>query len=142
MPDGSANPPDVAARAALGARLRGAFWLHGLSPTDVAERLDVSTNTVHRVYRGDAAASPYQYERAHALALALGIPRWFLDEGWEGANVPDDVSLAEEVQALRGQMDAVLKIIGTRALAGAASAVRQQGQLGDHGDTSATGPTP
>jgi hypothetical protein len=125
-------------RAELGARLRAGFWLYGQGPKDVAEALTISTSVVHRVYRGSTEAHRGQYDQMRKLALSLGVPGWFLDHGWDGANVPDEVGIAEEVQALRNQMDTVLAIIANRSAAGAALAGPPPTQPEDLGDETAT----
>lgn len=118
---------------ALGARLRAGFWYLGMGPKDVAAVMNVGTSTVHRVYRGSTKASEDKRRQMTEIALERGVPVWFLDHGWEGANVPDEAGLADEVQALRNQMDTVLRIIGLRA-AGAATEATHPEQSGDHAD--------
>ena len=114
------------------ARLRAAFAYKGIiGPTPIGKALGVSDSTAKRLIRGDRqenGKSRYTRELWDSVLEITAVPPWFIQHGWDGANIPDEASMAEEVQALRHQMDTVLGIIGARALAGGASAAKQPGQ--------------
>lgn len=121
----------------LAARFRAAFGYAGMTPANVAKALGVSVRTVNRLNTGYSEITAERVDQTIALTH---VPSWFMEHGWEGANLPDEVGLAEEVQALRSQMETVLSILGVRAGGGAGGSVDEpQGPHGDPEDQTGTG---
>lgn len=95
------------------ARFRAAFaWAPGYAgPKQIAEALGVSESTAKRLSSGKGK---YDHELWEDVIEITGVPRWFIDDGWDGANVPSEVGLAERVERLENEVGVLLKILRGR----------------------------
>jgi plasmid maintenance system antidote protein VapI len=112
----------------LAARFRAAFAYAGKTkPKDIAVALAVSTRTVHRLANGNSEIDQDLKDRVTQLT---GVPRWFMEHGFDPSATADDPVLAERVERLDNQMETVLEIL-TGRVAGDATGPGRQGAAGD-----------
>lgn len=140
-PDALADNQPVSLDHESARRFRIAFANVGpVTPKAVSAALGVSDTTAKRLIRGDGS---YSLDLWQAVAKLTDAPAWFIEHGWEGANVPDDVGLAEKVETLENEMDVVLRILQVRAgrAAGDAAPGSQPAHPEDREGRADTGPT-
>jgi DNA-binding XRE family transcriptional regulator len=65
----------------LAARVRAARAAADLSREELARRIGSSPRAVRRIEDGGRRAHPEELER---IAVACGVPEWFLRHGWSG----------------------------------------------------------
>lgn len=65
----------------LAARVRAARAAADLSREELARRIGSSPRAVRRIEDGGRRAHPEELER---IAVACGVPEWFLQHGWSG----------------------------------------------------------
>lgn len=114
-------------------RLRAARVLADLTVGQLAARIDtkgLGAKTLGAVERGERTLRRHEIE---IIAKATGVPEWFLSDGFEEpARDPD---LAERVEALEGQMRAVLDVAFNRVSADLArTASRSEADEGSQGE--------
>lgn len=128
----------------LAARFRAAMaWAGYPGPQEIGKALGFSTRTATRYLAGEAQKSgsrytPQFWERVLELT---GVPPWFIEHGWAGANVPDEVGVAEKVEALDAQMSVVMSILRGHVTAAISQAVRPQAGREDPEGGEEKGPT-
>jgi hypothetical protein len=115
------------------ARFRAAFaYANYPGPSKIGQALGKSDATVKKLRNGTGVYTHELWEQVIALT---GVPRWFIEHGWEGANVPNEVGLAEKVETLESEMDVVLRILrvrlGRSAVAGTDPPLEHPGDPGD-----------
>lgn len=90
--------PDTAA-----ARARAAIGYAGLEHSDVSARTGLSISLIRRIV---AKKDPRDggIERLWAIADACGVPRSFMEHGWNGVARPEPVS-DDEVRQLRARVE-------------------------------------
>lgn len=116
-------------------RLRAARVLADLTVEQLAAQIDtkgLGAKTLGAVERGERSLRRHEIE---IIAEATGVPEWFLSDGFE--EPARDPVLAERVEALEGQMRAVLDIAFNRVGADLARAASHreadEGTVGDQG---------
>ncbi|HYV17327.1 MAG TPA: helix-turn-helix transcriptional regulator [Conexibacter sp.] len=99
----------------FGRRIRAARGYAGLSQAELAEAIkarhptwEVSLPTVKRLEkRGADGVKGSQSQWSERIAAACGVPRWFLERGFEGIAVGDD-DLEERVAVLERVFNGLL----------------------------------
>lgn len=139
--DDPADNATMSERAQRAARFRAAFAYAGYAgPKAIGEGLGLSARHAARMSRGSVDIRPEHWDQMRELTKAC-VPRWFIDSGWNGAAVPDEVGLAEKVETLENEMDVVLRILQIRlGKAAGAAPDPPPGRRVDPEDQTGTGP--
>jgi hypothetical protein len=96
-------------------RFRAAFGWAGLNgPGPISKAMGVSDTTAKRLAKGEGV---YNAELWNTVLKLTSVPVWFIEHGWDGANVPDDIGVGERVEALESQVEALYKLLGARLIA-------------------------
>ncbi len=127
---------------AYAARIRAAISYADKDRDEIGDALrarvgEGSPETVSRLMSGKKVSDEKVRE---VIADACDVPLWFLEHGFDPAAAGADPTLAEEVEALRRQMDVVLHVLAIRAGSSGASGAGQQGQHGGPTNGEGTGP--
>jgi transcriptional regulator with XRE-family HTH domain len=95
-------------RATVGRRLRAALQYADQTAAGLAAEvgdLNIGLRTIERIMQGRRAPRRWELER---FAEVLGVPEWFLADGFEGARLSrQEDELAAELQRLRAVNDAL-----------------------------------
>jgi hypothetical protein len=117
------------------ARVRAALAYQGIVvETEGAEATGIGLSTLRRITARKNPRGVKNDELGKIAAACPSVPAWFFADGWEGVAVPDEVGLAEKVERLEGQVEALYKLLGDRIIATLPPAAERPGGRATPGD--------
>lgn len=100
-------------------RARAAIGYAGLQEQEIVEKSGISSATLRRIVSVSSPRGFHKAEEMWALADACGVPRAFLEEGWQ--RYEDELSLREEFEGLRDSVNLIQRqlvgLVGSRTTA-------------------------
>lgn len=103
----------------LAARVRAARGWADMNRREMGEALGVSERQVTRLESGQAEVT---LEISQRIAVATGVPTWFMEHGFAAPAEPEEPAFAERLETLEHQMGTVLDQLAIRFGAAAAAA--------------------
>ena len=104
-------------REAFGRRLKAALVLADRTAkeleAEVGAELEIRLTTLQRVMQGKRAPRSWEIDR---FAAALGVPRWFLEHGFEASESAGDDQTLEELRAVAEQIRALDRKLDTSSV--------------------------
>lgn len=100
------------------ARVRAALAYQGVVVEAEGEDVTgIGLSTLRRIMARTKPRRLRDDELQLIAAACPDVPAWFFEEGWAGANVPDEIGVGERVEALESQVEALYKLLGARLIA-------------------------